>query len=778
MLADMRRRVRTQHRGFTAVSTLCLAALLAACGGGGGGGTRPVAPGTVTPPPTPTPTPTPTPSPVYDTAEYNRSNATASAGAIAAYEDGATGAGIKIAVIDSGVDIQSAEFAGRIDSASRDIAGARSVDDTDGHGTSVSAVALAAKNDSGIHGLAFDATLIALRTDTPGTCTSTDGCSHSDNNIAIAIDTAVSAGARVINMSLGGEGPNSRLRTAIANATAAGVIVVISAGNDSLSNPDPFAQIASDPAARGRVIIAGSVNDTDALSSFSNRAGSFAAHYIATLGEGVRSFDHTGTHYWFSGTSYAAPGIAGAVALLADAFPTLSADEIIDILFRTARDAGAAGDDTVFGQGILDLVRAFSPIGATALAGSSVPVTSEAGSLAVLGGALGDGGDLTGALSDIVVLDSYGRAYVADLGAGISRIAPAPRLAAALQTNTEEARDAFGIAGYSLSWNAAVSTRPWLGLAQSGGIDARADVDASVTRGFVTGNVTPGTGVGFAAGYGADDLLANMAGTRAPGSRFIASGDALRDDGVSIAGTRAAAVSQRIGSWTFGMAAGTGETRSLRPGSAWDRRRDTDSVQLFAASAARRIGAADVSVTWSRLDESGSLLGAEGSAALGLTRASSNFLGLDWAMDAGNGWRVAAQARGGLTHLDVAAGGLISGANALRTLAFAFDVTKSGVVARGDAVSVRIAQPLRVEGGALRADIPTSYDYETETAGYTRRTFTLSPSGREISVEAAWSLPLAGFGHLDTNLFWRRDPGHIASLDDDMGAALRLRARF
>lgn len=770
----MRRHVRTRYRRLTAVSTLCLAAFLAACGGGGG--TRPVAPGTVTPPPTPTPTPTPTPSPVYDTLEYSRSNAAASAGAIAAYQDGATGAGVKIAVIDSGVDIQSAEFAGRIDPASRDIAGSRGIDDTDGHGTSVSAVALAAKNDSGIHGLAFDATLIALRTDSPGSCA--DECSHSDNNIAIAIDTAVAAGARVINMSLGGEGPNARLRTAIGNATAAGVIVVISAGNDSLANPDPFAQIASDPAARGRVIIAGSVNDTDALSSFSNRAGSYAAYYLATLGERVRSFDHTGTAYLFSGTSYAAPGIAGAVALLADAFPSLSADQIIDILFRSARDAGAVGDDGVFGQGILDLFRAFSPIGGTALPGSTVPVTSDAGSLAVLGGALGDGGDLTGALSDVVVLDSYGRAYVADLGAGVSRAAPAPRLAAALQTNTEEARDAFGVAGYSLSWNAAVSTRPWLGLAQSGGIDARADADASVTRGFVTGSVTPGTGVGFAAGYGADDLLASMAGTRARGSRFIASGDALRDDGVSIAGTRAAAVSQRIGGWTFGMAAGTGETQSLRPGSAWDRRQSGDAVQLFAASASRRIGTSDVSVTWSRLDESGSILGAEGSAALGLTRASSNFLGLDWAMDAGHGWRIAAQARGGLTRLDVASGGLISGADALRSLAFAFDVTKSGVVARGDAVSVRIAQPLRVEGGALRADIPTSYDYETETAGYTRRTFTLAPSGREISVEAAWSLPLAGLGHLDTNLFWRRDPGHIASLDDDIGAALRLRARF
>lgn len=773
----MRPRAKSPYRGLAAASTLCLAALLSACGGGGG--SRPVAPGTVTPPPTPTPTPTPTPSPVYDTAEYRRSNAAASAGAIAAYEAGATGAGIKIAIIDSGVDIQSAEFSGRIDAASRDIAGSRSLDDTDGHGTSVAAVALAAKNDSEIHGLAFDATLIALRTDTPGTCASSDGCSHSDTNIATAINVAVAAGARVINMSLGGEPPNSRLRTAIANATAAGVIVVISAGNDGLANPDPFALIAADPSiSHGRVIIAGSVDDRDALSSFSNRAGSYAAYYLATLGEDVRSFDHTGTPYYFSGTSYAAPGIAAAVALLADAFPGLSADQIVDLLLSTARDAGTAGDDAVFGQGILDLIRAFAPRGATSLAGSATPVTREAGSLAVLGGALGDGGDLAGALSDVVVLDSYGRAYVADLGAGVSRAAPAPRLAAALQTNTEEARDAFGRAAYSLSWNAAVSTRPWLGMAQTG-VDARPDTDARVTRGFVTGKVTPALGIGFAAGYGADDLLASMAGARGRAARFIASGDALRDDGVAVEGSRAAGLTQRVGAWTFGMAAGSGQTESLRRGNRWDQRlTPADDVQLLAASASRRIGAADVTVTWSRLDESGSILGAEGSAALGLNRASSDFLGLDMALDAGAGWRLGVQARGGRTRLDITAGGLISSADALTSSAFAFDVTKADVLTRGDALALRIAQPLRVEGGALRLDVPTTYDYETLTPGYTRRTTTLAPSGREISVEAAWSLPLAGLGRLDTNLFWRRDPGHIATLDDDLGAALRLSARF
>ena len=134
-IGQSRRRIASAH------PALGLALFLAACGGGGG---VPFTPSQI-PPPAPAPTPTPTPNPSFDTAEYRRSSAATFAGALTAYTRGATGAGVKIAVIDSGVDIDSAEFAGRIDAASRDIASTRGVDDQGGHGTSVSAVALAAK---------------------------------------------------------------------------------------------------------------------------------------------------------------------------------------------------------------------------------------------------------------------------------------------------------------------------------------------------------------------------------------------------------------------------------------------------------------------------------------------------------------------------------------------------------------------------------------------------------------------------------------------------------
>src|SRR5205085_10083281 len=107
--------------------------------------------------------------------------------AIAAYNAGSTGKGVKIGVIDSGINPSLPEFAGRIDPASGDVAGSRGVSDEDGHGTAVSAVAAAARNSSGSMGVAFDATIVSERADEPGSCatTGTDGgCKFLDSDIA------------------------------------------------------------------------------------------------------------------------------------------------------------------------------------------------------------------------------------------------------------------------------------------------------------------------------------------------------------------------------------------------------------------------------------------------------------------------------------------------------------------------------------------------------------------------------------------------------------------
>ncbi|MBK6707110.1 MAG: S8 family serine peptidase [Sphingomonadales bacterium] len=373
------------RRSIAIGTSIVFALSLSACGSGGGGvSSTPAPPPTVTPPaPPPPPPPPPPPTVNYNTLEYQRSNGAVQAQAIAAYNAGASGNGIIAGVIDSGVDIDSPEFAGKIHAQSGDFAGARGLQDEGGHGTAVSSVLLGAKNDLETHGVAFGATLLVLRTDTPGTCTDPDpdaGCTHNDNNMAQAVDRAVAVGARVVNMSLGGSPMNGTLRAAVDRATAAGVVFVISAGNEfdeepaTAINPDPMAMIALDPIARGQILIAGATDSSQQISTFSNRAGTGQSYYLTALGVRVRAPDEAGTQFLWSGTSFAAPIVAGAVALLAQAFPNLTGRQIVDLLLTTTTDLGATGTDGIYGRGELNLARAFQPQGQQSIAGTPIPV--------------------------------------------------------------------------------------------------------------------------------------------------------------------------------------------------------------------------------------------------------------------------------------------------------------------------------------------------------------------------------------------------------------------
>ena len=112
----------------------------------------------------------------------------------------------------------------------------------------------------------------------------------------------------------------------------------------------------------------------------------------------------------FSGTSFATPQVAGAVALLAQAFPNLTGQQIVRLLLDSARDAGAAGIDATYGAGILDIASAFAPRGAMTLAGGTTAVRigmdTALGSAAMCD-ALARAGPVRG-----VALDKIGRAHV------------------------------------------------------------------------------------------------------------------------------------------------------------------------------------------------------------------------------------------------------------------------------------------------------------------------------------------------------------------------------
>ena len=94
-----------------------------------------------------------------------------------------------------------------------------------------------------------------------------------------------------------------------------------------------------------------------------------------------------------------------------------------------------------------------------------------------------------------------------------------------------------------------------------------------------------------------------------------------------------------------------------------------------------------------------------------------------------------------------------------------------------DSLALRLSQPLRIESGGLSLNLPVDYSYATLSPVMGLRRLSLSPHGRELDAELMWRGALWN-GAASASLFWRKDPGHYATLPDDRGVAISWNRQF
>ncbi len=723
--------------------------------------------------------------PAFNTREFRASDGPGQHNAASAWVDGNIGTGVTIAVIDTGIDDDSPEFAGRLSPASTDIIGNRPLEGPDDHGTLVSLVAAAARDDTGVLGIAWDATVLAIRADAPNTCGGDNpqdpnsDCAFFDNDIAASIDYAVANGAKVINISLGGpSGINTRLRNSVQAAVAAGVLIVVAAGNDGLAQLEPFGEefVA---AGNGGVLVVGSVDDNYEISSFSNRAGGSPTQYLAARGEriccvyqdGAVFVDAEGFVFLFSGTSFASPQVAGAAALLAQAFPHLTGREIAEILLESAFDAGASGPDAVYGRGILDIAAAFQPIGTTAIAGQGVPMALGDGS-GVASPAMGDA--LRTASLPTLVTDRYSRAFETDLAGTLSGAQQRQRLHGAI---AGQQRVLSGSAeGASLAFTIDANGRQ-PPRAEALRLESSDAERARVLAASVAMQVAPDTQVAFAYRQGANGVVAGLQGHDRPA--FMIAGEASGSTGMLAASDTAIALRQQPGPWGLSISAESGSTSTaaaVRRAAELRGHQVEEDLASFGLAVDRRFGALDTAlgITWTAEDRT--VLGARFHEGFGLEGSDNLFVDLDLGWRAAHDWRLGASWRQGFTQVRDSA--LVGDGSSLTSNGWSIDVERSGVFADGDRIALRLSQPLRVTGGGINLRLPSSFSYETLTPdAFTVHTLSLSPDGREVIGELAWRGRVWG-GGAAASLFYRRQPGHYADAPADAGVALRWTRAF
>lgn len=264
-------------------------------------------------------------------------------GADLAWPAGNTGQGVKVAILDSGIDATHPDLAlaGGINFVGWARDGSTNPadwNDNYGHGTHVAGIVAARNNTMGVVGVAPEASLWAVKV------LGNDGTGYT-SDIIQGLDWCAANGIQVASMSFGG-GSTLSLHAACDQAYAKGVVLVAAAGNE--------AGAVEYPAAYSSVIAVAATDARNVRASFSNFGPQIA---LAAPGVEIYSTYKGGSYATMSGTSMACPHVSGAAAL-AWASGLTSATAVRERLITTATDLGSAGFDAGYGYGLVDAEKA------------------------------------------------------------------------------------------------------------------------------------------------------------------------------------------------------------------------------------------------------------------------------------------------------------------------------------------------------------------------------------------------------------------------------------
>lgn len=392
-------------------------------------------------------------APPPPSAEYNQT-------AVAIKQSGAlsrglTGAGSTILIMDTGIDVNHKEFAGKI-KYSIDYTGT-GLQDKVGHGTHVAGIAAASLNNVGMFGTAPGADLAIAKITNTTNVSMTNAYNaltwaQQYQDIVVAnLSTSTAYDATFLKgVTRLADGTywnktyfaNPRITTGYYNGQDATpwakslgkeMVLVVAAGNQNnkfVSSPGIFAT-STDASGNlllgGRVIIAGNYN-----TSLNYIEGAQAGHicrvvvnnvctdkyrasdfYLLAPGVAVNSTYLNGTYQSMSGTSMAAPAISGAVAVVHQLWPYMKGDQIVQVLLKTANKNLPGYTVDTHGQGLLDLDRATQPVG-----GLGISTTGRTGTARPVQGTLSVSGlnsTVTAKLASVSAVDEFQRGYQVNL---------------------------------------------------------------------------------------------------------------------------------------------------------------------------------------------------------------------------------------------------------------------------------------------------------------------------------------------------------------------------
>jgi len=665
------------------------------------------------------------------------------------------GAGVVVGVADSGINATHQMFStpGKITAVYNSGGGATTdARDLQGHGSHVAGlIAGTMDRGGGVAGIAPDATLAIAKIMPTNLNTTTEAQFNAGVNWLTG-----TVKAPIVNLSIQGTGAFGL--SSMQAGVNRGTLFVVAAGNYSTLNPAWPARYAKESWALGQIIAVGAVDNQGVIASFSNRAGDTAQWYVVAPGVSVTSAYYTSpTVLWnMSGTSMAAPIVAGQAALIKGSWPYLKAAEIAQVIFRTTTDLGAPGTDPIYGRGLINIGRSMQPVG-------NLGITMVNGKVTVSATLPSSGATTSGAGAGSAKLathgyDELGRNFEINVG-GTLRAAPLTLDSALGSTDrvigTAQAVLAPGLTFTTHTERGALLTDDSRAQLRAMTMNWQAQSADGGSQHFAMGTGGLGyQGFGLAASplasnlYGAEGVLGTPLLKYAGNHSFAAYGVSFANGWGVRGGVASSATESLAGKGSVGIAEVT---------------RAGDGYALAASYGAL---------------SQPTVLGAN-NPLMGLDQASSTqALSFSGAALVSKDFALA-----GSFHLArtsaLGSAGLLENASATPATGFGVAAVWSNVLReRDDRLSLSLTAPLRATAGSSTYTVVDAVDPETGAPSYATKTFSNAPSGREKIIELRYATRLDKNTSLSASLVGRLDAGHDANAKPEGMAALRLNATF
>lgn len=696
-----------------------------------------------------------------------------------------TGANVLVGVVDTGISTTHSEFSGRIatggacfGSASACSGSAASGNDNHGHGTHVAGIIGAAADGRGMTGVAPGSRLLAIKVlDANG--------SGSTTTVAQGISYAAQRGARVINLSLGGQSASSSLIAPLQTAAATAVIVAAAGNSGNSLSPAYPAAYATQNGIAGSMIIVGSVNSANRISSFSQTPGTGGCvssggttrclrdFFLVAPGESITSTYLNNTYARMSGTSMATPYVSGVAAVVIGAAPYLTNRQVVDILLRTATDLGARGTDAVYGRGLVNLKAALAPVGVQTIATAGLSTSSFTGSGDVSGsamsGPLAAGLRNASMLRSVTFFDEYGRDYKTDLSKSVATAAlsldqmvAAPVWASQFVSFEGDGYSARGFVA-DTSENGVMS----LGFAQDAG-DTLSDM-------VITARLSDVASVRFGHNAGMEGLVNRL--DLAADPRFdglFLSASALNSPFLSLTGGGdTGAASLRLGRdavLTFGYSQLEADTEATIETSVMasdaqlamitDKTGHARSAQSTLAALSWNLAPwAMVGVNLGQTQEENGMLGSTESGALALTSdATTRSVGASTRLDLGAGVSLSASWSMGHTDASPEAGSIVQSYSPIESQAYGVAIARQGIFSDRDSLGLAVSRPLHITAGSALMLASTGV---TDDRGivYAQENVSLASATPETDYELGYTTLLSVDTMLQASLIFQQNVG-------------------